>query len=281
VLLTNDDGIGATGIEAIERAVSEVTDVTVVAPATDQSGVSRADSQVFDVEKRESGYVVQGTPADCVQSGVGWLETTFDMVISGCNDGPNLGEHRLTRSGTVAGAIEGAYLGKPGVAISVYDPPAGVREFYPDDYVEAGRGARVLTTALRESEWPFDFLNVNVPATAIELRVRITEPVSEYEITVSKAGDEGYHVWDQFRDPLVPAIDEESTDPVGTDRRAVADDEISVTPLCVGNRTPDLSAAESLGDRFHRTVGRDQQPVESYNFLPANEEGQSASLGRG
>jgi 5'-nucleotidase len=257
VLLTNDDGIGATGIEAIEQAVSEVADVTVIAPATNQSGVSRADSRVFDVEKRESGYVVQGTPADCVQFGVGWLETTFDMVISGCNDGPNLGEHRLTRSGTVAGAIEGAYLGKPGVALSVYDPPEGVREFYPDDYVEAGRVARVLTTALHESEWPFDYLNINVPATAGEPRVRLTEPVSDYEITVSKAEGEGYHVWDQFWDPLVPDIDEESTDPVGSDRRAVADEEISVTPLCVGNRTPDLSTVESLGDGFHRAVDRD------------------------
>lgn len=228
VLLTNDDGIGSAGIEAIEQAVSEVADVTVIAPATNQSGVSRADSQVFDVEKEGAGYAVQGTPADCVQFGVGWQETTYDLVISGCNDGPNLGEHRLTRSGTVAGAIEAAYLGKPGFALSVYDPPEGVREFYPEDYVEAGRVSRFLTTAVLESDWQFEYLNVNVPATADEPRVRITEPVSDYEITVKRTDDGRYNVWDQFWNPLVPDIDEEGTDPVGTDRRAVADEEISV-----------------------------------------------------
>lgn len=230
--------------------------MTVIAPATNQSGVSRADSQTFDVEERKSGYAVHGTPADCVQFGVGWVDTAFDIVISGCNDGPNLGEHRLTRSGTVAGAIEGGFLGKPSVALSVFDPSEGIREFHPDDYEDAGRVARFFTTALAGDDWPFDYLNVNVPATAEEPRLRITEPVTDYGISVGETDDGQYQVWDQFWDPLVPDIEEEITDSVGTDRRAVADREISMTPLCVGHRIPELSDVVPLTGRFHEASDR-------------------------
>lgn len=250
VLLTNDDGIASPGIEAIREAVSTVADVTVIAPATNQSGASRADSRVFDAEPREHGYAVQGTPADCVQFGIGTADPDFDLVISGCNDGPNLGDHRLTRSGTVAGAIEGAFLGVPGIALSVYDPPTGVREFYPEDYEQAGRLARFLTAEVVGTEWEFDYLNVNVPATAPEPRVRVTEPVSDYDVRIDEIEPGRYRVWDHFWDPLQPDTDVEVTDPVGTDRRAVADEEVSVTPLRIGHRTADREEITALGRRF-------------------------------
>lgn len=256
VLLTNDDGIGTTGIEALRRALSEVADVVVVAPAGDESGASRADSRVFDVQEHEHGYAVEGTPADCVQFGIGWLDTTFDLVVSGCNDGPNLGAHRLTRSGTVAGAIEGAFLGVPGVALSVFDPPEGVREFSSEDYEEAGTVARVLARVIPGGEWPLDYLNVNVPATAQDPRLRLTEPVSDYQVSISETDEGEYHVWDHFWDPLMPDNDAPMSDPVGTDRRAVFEEEVSVTPLTLGQSSPPRSTLESLRDRVNEELGR-------------------------
>lgn len=252
VLLTNDDGIESTGIEAVRDALSSVASVTVIAPAADQSGVARADSRVFDVERHQHGYVVDGTPADCVQFGFGQLDVEFDLVVSGCNDGPNLGEHRLTRSGTVAGAIEAAFLGVPGVALSLYDPPTGVREFYPEDYEHARRVAQFFATELVDGAWEFDYLNVNTPATAAAPQLRVTKPVADYEVHVDETGDGSYRVWDHFWDPLQPDTGESVTDPVGTDRRAVSDEEISVTPLCVGQRTVDAEAVRPLRDRYHR-----------------------------
>jgi len=252
VLLTNDDGIEARGIRAIADALSGVADVTVVAPAGDRSGASRADSREFDVREQEEGYAVEGTPADCVQFGVGWLDTEFDVVVSGCNDGPNLGAHRLSRSGTVAGAIEAAFLGVPGVALSLFDPPQGVREFFPEDYEKARRVARFLVAELAAAEQAFGYLNVNVPATAENPRLRITEPVREYDLEVSRAGEGDYRVRDRFWEPLIPDAERPVTDPVGTDRRAVADEEISVTPLCAGQRSVGAAGIEELADRFER-----------------------------
>jgi len=251
VLLTNDDGIEATGLRCVAAAVSSVAQVTVVAPADNRSGASRADSRMFDVVGQGDEYAVDGTPADCVQFGVGWLDTEFDVVVSGCNDGPNLGAHRLSRSGTVAGAIEAGFLGVPGVALSVFDPPDGVREFHPEDYELAGQVSGFLVEELADADPPFDYLNVNVPATAREPRMRLTDPVEDYAIDVRRQDDGSYHVWDQFWDPLRPDVEGEVSDPVGTDRRAVADEEISVTPLRVGQQTVEQSAVEPLLGRFN------------------------------
>lgn len=247
VLLTNDDGIDATGLRALHDALSTVADVTVVAPATDRSGVSRADSLEFTVEQRPSGVAVHGTPVDCVQYARGGLDEEFDVVVSGCNDGPNLGAHKMERSGTVCAAIEAGFLGIPGVAFSLYDPPEGSREFAREDYAEAERVARFLVRRLAAAQpEAFDYLNVNVPADADEPRMRVTEPTYHFDVRIDETEDGTYRAWDHFYDPLHPEVDSEVTDAVGTDRRAVADEEVSVTPLSVRHRTPDTDALESL-----------------------------------
>ncbi|MFC7231809.1 5'/3'-nucleotidase SurE [Saliphagus sp. GCM10025308] len=144
VLLTNDDGIDATGIRALYDALEPVADVTVVAPATDRSGMSRSDSNAFTVEERAEGYAVDGTPVDCVHFARGKLEREFDVVVSGCNDSPNLGAHKIERSGTVCAAIEAGFLGLPGIALSLYDSVTGSREFGRDEYADAERITRYL-----------------------------------------------------------------------------------------------------------------------------------------
>lgn len=228
--------------------------MTVVAPRDDRSGISRSDSRTFGVEERTFGHAVDGTPADCVHYGRGGLDRDFDLVLSGCNDSPNLGAHKIERSGTIGAAIEAGFLGLPGIAVSLYDSEQGYRDFDYDDYAEAAALATFLveyTVGLGDGR-PFDYLNVNVPADRADPPIRITEPTYHFDVRVDETEDGAYRVWDHFYDPLDSTVDVEMTDPRGTDRRAVADGEISVSPLYVRHRTPDLDAFGSLVDGYSR-----------------------------
>ena len=123
ILVTNDDGIHAPGLkvcEEIARALSD--DVWVVAPETDNSGVSHSLSLNDPLRLREIGerhFAVKGTPTDCVIMAVRHImaDSRPDLVLSGVNRGPNVAED-VTYSGTVAGAMEGAVLGIPSIALS-------------------------------------------------------------------------------------------------------------------------------------------------------------------
>lgn len=252
ILLTNDDGIDAVGLRALHDALTAVGDVTVVAPAENQSGVARADSETFSVADHPLGVAVDGTPADCVQYGHGGLDTEFDLVVSGCNDSPNLGAHKIDRSGTVSAAIEAAYLGLPGLAFSVYDPAAGGPLTDYDDYALAGEVAVFLAETVLDGAFAgqFDFMTVNVPADPPERRLRVTSPTTHYDVRIDEVGEGVLRAWDHFYDPLDPEVGAEMTDPIGTDRRAVHDEEISVSPLFVGHRAPPVEAFESLAEAF-------------------------------
>jgi 5'-nucleotidase len=132
ILLTNDDGIYAPGLAAIERELREMGDVCVVAPATEQSGVGHSITyltplivnEVFD-GPRSRGWAVAGSPADCVKLGVfEFCERRPDLVVSGINYGLNAGINVLY-SGTVAAAIEGAFFEITSIAVSLqYSPHA-------------------------------------------------------------------------------------------------------------------------------------------------------------
>ncbi|MFB6175728.1 MAG: 5'/3'-nucleotidase SurE [Halobaculum sp.] len=205
VLLTNDDGIDAVGLRAVADALDPVADVTVVAPAENQSGCSRQYNRQFSVSETERGWAVAGTPVDCVHFGRDGLDTAFDVVVSGCNDGPNVGAHKLGQSGTISAAIEAAFLGIPGVALSVYDPPTGVREFERSDYDEAGRLARFLVDRLADATTPettlpdgLDYLNCNVPAEADDPPLRVTEPAHDFDVSLHSTEDGGYRLFDHF-----------------------------------------------------------------------------------
>lgn len=250
VLLTNDDGIDATGLRALRDALADAYDVTVVAPASNRSGAARSNSRPFTVEERTDGYAVEGTPVDCVHYARGYLDTSFDAVVSGCNDGPNFGAHRLERSGTVAAAIEAAFLGVPGLAFSLYDHPDGRRAFDDEDYELAGRVGAFLVGSVVDAGLPdgCDYLNVNVPAAPPTPELRITEPTYDFDVRVDETAD-GLRTWDRFYDPL-EHDDVSVTDAVGTDRRAVADEEVSVSPLSVEHRTPEREEASSLVQGF-------------------------------
>ncbi|MEF8831842.1 MAG: 5'/3'-nucleotidase SurE, partial [Halobacteriales archaeon] len=100
ILLTNDDGIDSPGLGALYDALSEVGEVTAVAPADDHSAVGRSIEQSASVFEHELGYAVDGPPASCVVGGLEALLPDADLVVSGCNQGANLGAYVLGRSGT-------------------------------------------------------------------------------------------------------------------------------------------------------------------------------------
>ena len=131
ILLTNDDGIYAPGLAAMERALKRLGDVCVVAPAIEQSGVGHSITflsplmakEVFDGERRR-GWAVEGSPADCVKLALAEFCPKPDLLVSGINGGLNVGINVLY-SGTVAGATEGAVVGLTSVAVSLeYDEHA-------------------------------------------------------------------------------------------------------------------------------------------------------------
>jgi 5'-nucleotidase len=123
ILLTNDDGIHAAGLKLLELIAGELSDdVTVVAPENDQSGVAHSLSLSDPLRLREIGprqFALKGTPTDCVIMGVRKIMADHppDLVLSGVNRGQNVAED-VTYSGTIAGAMEGALLGVPSIALS-------------------------------------------------------------------------------------------------------------------------------------------------------------------
>ena len=127
ILITNDDGYSATGIKVLAQELAQVADISVVAPDRNKSGASNSLTLMrpLRVERSEEGsYYVDGTPTDCVHLALsGLLDASPDMVVSGINAGPNLGDDVLY-SGTVAAAMEGRYLGLPAIAVSLAGKPA-------------------------------------------------------------------------------------------------------------------------------------------------------------
>jgi 5'-nucleotidase len=243
VLLTNDDGIDAPGIRALYDELAPDHDVTVVAPASEQSGTGQTRSfETLGYEEREAGYAVAGTPADCVAFAVAALDVEPDVVVSGCNDGPNLGAHILARSGTVGAAMEASFLGVPAIAASMYHwefDPTGSWNPERDQFdAPATVVSDILTDFVDETLLPTaDYLSVNAPATefADDPVKRVTRPTEEYELQAEFTED-GVNVEDRF---WWEFLDRDITDPAGTDRHACVDNEVSITPLTVPHTVAD------------------------------------------
>ncbi|CAI50195.1 5'-nucleotidase SurE [Natronomonas pharaonis DSM 2160] len=254
VLLTNDDGIDAVGIRALYDALAEVADVTAVAPADDQSAVGRQLSRTVELHDHELGYAVEGTPADCVIAGLGALDLDPDIVVAGCNEGANLGEYVLGRSGTVSAAVEAAFFGVPAIAASVYFPAGDVtiEEFDPDktDFAEASRAVRYLVdNAIGAGVFDAaDYLNVNapLPPETGHAPMEITEPSHVYEMDGERDGETVRiqdHIWERMAEGTIP-------DPPGTDRRAVVEGRVSVSPLTAPHPTTGHEGLAGLAEKY-------------------------------
>lgn len=164
ILLTNDDGIYAEGLWALEKALSGEHRTTVVAPDMERSAVGHSITLVHPLRVNRIqtngglGYAVSGTPADCVKLGVlEILKARPDMVVSGINPGPNVGVN-LNYSGTVSAAKEAALMGIPAIAVSQNPNP-------DNEYIVAAHFVGTLIARIIENGLPSGtFLNVNVPA---------------------------------------------------------------------------------------------------------------------
>ena len=160
ILLSNDDGYLAPGLTILADSLQRYAQVTVVAPDRNRSAASNSLTigRPIRAQLAENGfYKVDGTPTDCVHLAItGLLEQEPDMVISGPNDGPNMGDDVLY-SGTVAAATEGRFLGYPAIAVSMCN-------YEPEHYESASIAIERLLENIAGSGLPKDsILNVNVP----------------------------------------------------------------------------------------------------------------------
>lgn len=234
ILVTNDDGYRSDGIHALARALRDLGETTIVAPIQEASAIGHALTLRHPLRLEAIGdhlYAVDGTPTDCVNVAVAHVFKGLpDLVVSGINKGWNLGDD-VTYSGTVAGALEGALLGIPSLAVSLRQ----TRGDY--DFSHAARAAAAIADAILRRPLPLrTFLNLNVPkgqpkgyrATVQAKRNHVTS-VGERHDPKGRPYywiEEGQNEWEPHD---------------RSDYQAVRDGFVSVTPL-----HPDLTAHHAL-----------------------------------
>ncbi|HEY7499025.1 MAG TPA: 5'/3'-nucleotidase SurE [Vicinamibacterales bacterium] len=238
ILVTNDDGVRSEGLHALAKALTHLGSVTIVAPQTEASAIGHALTlrRPLRMELLSNGvYEVDGTPTDCVNIAITQLYKPQsgrlpDLVVSGINKGYNLGDD-VTYSGTVAGALEGALLGIPSVAVSL--------ERCADQYdfsAAAAAGAQVAELVLTQGLTARTFLNVNVPRGRPK-GLRVTFQAKRNHITVVSERldprDRPYYWIEEGEDEWEPHD--------RSDYQAVKDGYVSVTPL-----QPDLTAYDEI-----------------------------------
>jgi len=226
ILLSNDDGYFAPGIEHLAGSLADLGEITVVAPERDRSGASNSLTldRPLSLRRTANGfYHVNGTPTDCVHLAVtGMLDALPDMVVSGINHGANMGDDTIY-SGTVAAATEGYLLGVPAIAVSLVGKSA--THFATAAAIAHRLVARFLAQPIREPV----LLNVNVPDVPLAAirGIRVTRLGRRHkaEPVVRAQTPRGETVY------WVGAAGEAADAGEGTDFHAVANHYVSVTPL--------------------------------------------------
>jgi 5'-nucleotidase len=237
ILVTNDDGVRSDGVHALAAALAPLGDVIVVAPQTEASAIGHALTlrRPLRMEQLEPRvYEVDGTPTDCVNIALTQLYQPHgvrpDLIVSGINKGYNLGDD-VTYSGTVAGALEGALLGIPSIAVSLQRSNGDY-----DFAAAAAAGADVAAMVLKRGLRPRTFLNINVPA-GVPKGMRVTFQGKRNHITVvtkrQDPRDRAYYWIEEGQDEWEPHD--------RSDYQAVKDGCVSVTPL-----QPDLTAHDEM-----------------------------------
>jgi len=241
ILIANDDGYLSDGIRALHQAMQRLGHATIVAPDRDRSGASNSltlSHPVFVKQRSADVYSLEGTPTDCVNIALsGLLEEQQDMVVSGINDGPNMGDDVLY-SGTVAAAIEGRHLGHPAIAVSM-------ASHEPTHYNTAAAVTHDLVAHLKEVPLPPDtILNINVPDLPIDqingmkaTRLGTRHPSKDAIRQLSPRGETLF--W-------IGAAGDIADDGPGTDFGAIQEKYVSVTPLQI-----DLTNVNSVSAVAH------------------------------
>ena len=239
VLLTNDDGIEAAGLQELRRALLRVPDVelAVIAPDGNRSATARSITtrrplwvQEVDFGDGTHGYATDGTPVDCVRLATLGLIEGFEaeLIVSGINHGANLGDD-ITYSGTVAAALEGVLLGLPAIAVS-QQSSARTTNFRPDqsfDFTHAAQFVARLVEEIDDVPLPSGtLLNINCPGgepAGVSI-ARLGKRIYRDELKLMDTGDGRSRYWIYGPDP---GFHEED----GTDFAAIGDGRIAITPL--------------------------------------------------
>ena len=234
ILVTNDDGVHSEGIRLLADALAHLGDVTIVAPIQEASAIGHALTLRRPLRIDTVGpkvFAIDGTPTDCVNIAITHVMTEKpDLIVSGINKGWNLGDD-VTYSGTVAGALEAALLGVPGIAVSVR-ATRGEYDFGPASQVTAAVAEAILRAPLPSRT----FLNINLPKGEPK-GYRVTVQAKRNHITsVAERHDpkgRPYYWIEEGEDEWLPHD--------RSDYQAVRDGYVSLTPL-----HPDLTAHHAL-----------------------------------
>jgi len=224
ILISNDDGYKADGIIQLAKSLSEIAEVIVVAPSENKSAASSSltlGKPLKPIQIEKNVYAIDGTPSDCVHLALcGFIKESIDLVVTGINFGANLGDD-VIYSGTVAGAIEGRFLGLPSIAMSL-------ASWECKHFDTAGNIAKLLVAKIDKAPLAYNtIINVNVPDI----------PMTEINgIKSTRLGNR--HKSEQsiqdLKDPSLYWIGEngkEADNGEGTDFHAVSNNFVSVTPL--------------------------------------------------
>jgi len=224
ILISNDDGYEAKGIKQLTKSLSEIAEVVVVAPSENKSAASSSltlGRPLKPIQIEKNIYAIDATPTDCVHLALcGFIKESIDLVVTGINFGANLGDDTIY-SGTVAGAIEGRFLGLPSIAISL-------ASWECNHFETAGEIAKRLVKQIDKSKLSFNtIINVNVPdiplskiqgikSTRLGSRCKSEPSIKDKEDTsLYWIGENG----------------KEDDNSEGTDFHAISNNFVSVTPL--------------------------------------------------
>jgi 5'-nucleotidase len=224
ILISNDDGYQAEGIKTLTQYLSQDHEVIVVAPNENKSAASSSltlNKPLQPIKVDDNIYSIDATPSDCVHLALcGFLTEKIDLVVTGINFGPNLGDD-VIYSGTVAGAIEGRFLGLPSIAISL-------ASWGGSNFKTAGKIAQKVVNIIHTSQLSHDtVLNVNVPDVPYEdiqgfQTTRLGKRHMSEESIKDKDDSSLYWIGENGK---------EADNGVGTDFHAIANNYVSITPL--------------------------------------------------
>jgi 5'-nucleotidase len=228
ILLTNDDGVNAPGLLALKQALSSLGNVTVIAPSRNYSAAGHRKTLHKPLRLDEAhladgsrAWVCSGAPSDCVALALlGFIKEKIDLVVSGINPFPNLGQD-LTYSGTVTAALEALIAGVPGIAVSTFS------ETLTNFENVAQITARIIQAFSESGALPKTVLNVNVPAGPDIKGLRITRlGQSIYRDVLVERLDPRHKPYYWIGGEIPTGIEAE-----GTDFWALANGYVSITPL--------------------------------------------------
>ena len=224
ILISNDDGYQAKGIKQLTKSLSEIAEVIVVAPSENKSAASSAltlGRPLKPIQIEKNIYAIDATPTDCVHLALcGFIKESIDLVVTGINFGANLGDDTIY-SGTVAGAIEGRFLGLPSIAMSL-------ASWEGNHFETAGEIAKILVTQIGKSELSYNtIINVNVPDIPLSKikGIKSTRLGSRHKSEPSIKDKEDKSLY------WIGENGKEADNSEGTDFYAISNDFVSVTPL--------------------------------------------------